>query len=255
VTSSMNRTTAVFAVLAGASLVVGAQEIEKNLRPAQVSSAPRPASPLALAEGLDLIAPVHNAFTKVAAAQAELPPAADDRERLERLEDLDQAGREVFIRLDFSTLPHVQQLAARSAAWSEINQHDLDNQAALERMIPKDGWFNKSKYGAKASKAAFHIVQHATNNPDLMRLALGRMEPLIASGEVDGSSYALLYDRVSLIFDHKSQRYGSQVSCQAGVWVPQSLEDPVHVDERRGAVGLTQTEADYLKLFANQPCE
>ena len=234
-TGLLNWTAAVFAALTGASTV--------------------PASPAALAEGLDLIAPIHSAFTKVVAAQAELPPAADDRERLERLEDLDQAGREVLIRLDFSTLPREQQLAARSAAWSEINQHDLDNQAALERMIPKDGWFNKSKYGAKASKAAFHIVQHATNNPGLMRLALSRMEPLVASGEVDGSSYALLYDRVSLIFDHKPQRYGSQVLCQAGVWVPQNLEDPAHVDERRNAVGLKQTESDYLKSFADQPCE
>ena len=55
-------------------------------------------------------------------------------------------------------------------------------------------------------------------------------------------------------FDHKPQRYGSQVVCKAGVWQPRDLEDPDHVDQRRKAVGLPETEAAYLKYFAGRAC-
>jgi hypothetical protein len=121
-------------------------------------------------------------------------------------------------------------------------------------MMPATGWFTRSKYGKRASDAAFLIVQHAVNDPDLMRDGLKRMTPFVGTGEIDDQQYALLYDRISLQFDYKPQRYGSQVVCRAGTWQPDTLEDPDHVDERRKAVGMRQTEAEYLKYFGKMPC-
>jgi hypothetical protein len=201
-----------------------------------------------------LIAPIHEAYAKVEAEQAKRRQPANDSERLERMFDLDQAGRAVFVHIDFSTLPVDERLPAQGAAWAEINAHDKSDQKALKAMMPATGWFTQPAYSGKAVDAAFLIVQHAGRDEALMRDVLKRMEPLVKTGQVRGESYALLYDRVSLNFDHKPQRYGSQVECKAGHWQPQNLEDPDHVDERRKAMGMMWTEAEYLKSFADYPC-
>jgi hypothetical protein len=209
-----------------------------------------PLSPAAQA----LVTPIHDAFAKAEAEQAKLPPAATDSERLERMLDLDQDGRKIYGQIDFSKLPRDEQLPAQAAAWQDIETHDLADQKALKRMMPAEGWFTSPGYSAKAITAAFLIVQHAVNDPDLMRDVLKRMEPLVKTGQVSGQNYGLLYDRVSLQFDHKPQRYGSQVQCRDGKWQPNDLEDPAHVDERRKAAGYTETEDEYLKHFADNPC-
>lgn len=206
------------------------------------------------AEAQSLVAPIHDAFAKIEDAQARLPPPKDDSERLERLLDLDQTGRKVYGQIDFARLPEDQRLPAQAKALGEIDAHDRADQVELKRMMPTTDWFTQPKYSAKAVEAAFLIVQHATDDPDLMRDSLKRMEPLVKMGQVDGPNYAMLYDRVTLDFDHKPQRYGSQVECKAGHWQPRDLEDPGHVDERRKAVGFPMNEADYLNYFATMPC-
>jgi hypothetical protein len=216
---------------------------------------PVTASPPALKAALDLTQPVHDAFARIEAEQAKLPPATSDRERLERMFDTDQAGRLAGQGIDLAQLPKVQQPAAEMMIWDdEINPHDLADQKALKAMMPATGWFTRSKYGGKASSAAFLIVQHAVKDPDLMRDALKRMTPLVGTGEIDDAQYALLYDRVSLQFDHRPQRYGSQVVCRDGRWQPDTMEDPDHVDRRRKAMGMVQSEAEYLKYFETMPC-
>lgn len=216
---------------------------------------PVTASKPALEDALALTVPVHDAFAKIDAEQATLPPPASDRERLERMFDVDQAGRKALERIDVARLPKIQQAAAQMMMWEdEIGWRDRADQKALKAMMPATGWFTRSTYGRRASDAAFLVVQHAVNDPDLMRDVLKRMTPLVGTGEIDDQQYALLYDRVSLQFDHKPQRYGSQVVCRAGHWQADTLDDPDHVDERRKTVGMIQTEAEYLKYFETMPC-
>lgn len=211
-----------------------------------------PSAP-AMAEGLALIRPLLDAYGRVEAEQAKLPPATTDRERLERMGAIDQAGRSIIVKLDYATIPAFQRQPARTAEAEEMKRYDLQNQTALKAMLPKTGWFLKSQYGRDATNAAFLIVQHAMNDPDLMRLALDRMAPLIGTGEINDQQYALLYDRITLYIDHKPQRYGSQVICQAGKWVPDKTEAPEQLDARRKTVGLPG-EDEYLKLFADHAC-
>lgn len=201
-----------------------------------------------------LIEPVHRAYARIAAAQSRLAPAGTDRERLERMFDIDQAGREALERVDFAKLPAPERQAAQAVVSSEIAAHDASDQLALKAMTPAAGWFLPDVYGSKAAQAAFLIVQHATNDPQLMRTTLVKLEPLAREGKIDGGQYALMYDRVALEFDHKLQRYGSQVTCTAGRWGAGELEDPARLDERRRAVGLKQTEAQYLAFFKSMPC-
>jgi hypothetical protein len=200
------------------------------------------------------ITSVAAAYEQVEAEQSKLPPATNDRERLERLVELDQAGRTAFEGPAWSAVSKAEYPIARSSAFDIITKHDLADQAALKAMLPAEGWFRTSKYGPKATFAAFVIVQHAVNDPDLMRSTLAKMKPLIVQGEVRGPDYALLFDRVALEFDHKPQKYGSQIGCKDGRPQPRDLEDPATVNERRKSIGFKDTEEEYLQNFKNMRC-
>lgn len=213
-----------------------------------VSDAP-PLSPRAE----ELIAPVRQAIEAERRVQAALPPPANDSEKLERMGRLDQVGRRVLTQIDLAVLPSEELKVARKAMWAPVEEADAENEKALLAMVPPEGWFLKSRYGDKAARAAFHIVQHS--NLELWRRFVPVLEPLVAKGEVDGQSYGLMYDRLALN-EGRPQRYGSQVVCKAGKWGPDKLEDPDRVDERRKAMGFTQSMAEYVAYFqtAYPPC-
>ena len=202
-----------------------------------------------------LLEPIHQAYVHVEAEHIAQPAPKTPSDRLMQLLAVDQAGRTELNKIDFAKLPKDQRQFAWDAAWSEIREHDLEDQRVLKSLIPADGWFKRSVYGGAATRVAFLVVQHATNDPALMHQALAKLGEYVSSGEAKGADYALLYDRVALDFDHKPQRFGSKVSCLNGVWTPVNLEDPDHVDDRRRSVGLTETEADYLKHFASNSCQ
>jgi hypothetical protein len=197
-----------------------------------------------------LIAPVHRAYAMVEAEQARLPPAKTAAEKLERMYDFDQAGRAAMGTLDLSKLPKAEQAKARDAMAREMERHDLANQQTLKELIPATGWFKVSTDGDQAALAAFLVVQHATNDPQLMRDTLPRLKSALDAGEASGQWYALLFDRVAVQFDHKPQRYGTQLSCVKGTWKLDKMEDPSNLDARRQQVGLKESEADYLQHFS-----
>lgn len=198
----------------------------------------------------ELIAPVRQALDAERKAQAALPPPANDSEKLERMGRLDQVGRRVLIQIDLSALPVEELKAAEKAMWAPIEEADAENEKALLAMVPPEGWFLKSRYGEKAAKAAFHIVQHS--NLELWRRFVPVLEPLVARGEVDGQSYGLMYDRLALN-EGRPQRYGSQMVCKNGKYVVYALEAPETVDERRKAMGFLTPLAEYEAVFAKYP--
>ncbi|ATC24834.1 DUF6624 domain-containing protein [Caulobacter vibrioides] len=198
----------------------------------------------------ELIAPVRQALDAERKTQAALPPPANDSEKLERMGRLDQVGRRVLTQIDLSVLPPEELKAARKAIWAPIEEADAENERALLAMVPPEGWFLKSRYGDRAAKAAFNIVQHS--NLDLWRRFVPVLEPLVAKGEVDGQSYGLMYDRLALN-EGRPQRYGSQMVCKDGRYVVDTLEAPEAVDERRKAMGFLTPLAEYVATFAKYP--
>ena len=96
-------------------------------------------------ETQEVIAPVSMAIEEVRARHAALGIAPDDRARLERMGELDQAGRQVITRLDFSRIPDTKRMAAVRAAGLVIEAVDQENQQALLAMTPPEGWFLKSR--------------------------------------------------------------------------------------------------------------
>jgi hypothetical protein len=212
------------------------------------------ATVVAAADGLSpqasaLIAPVHQVYLTLEAEHASYPPAITRGDKLERLYDFDQAGRGIMQNVDLSTLPKDQQKLAKDAMNAEIQKHDIANQKAMEALIPAEGWFKASTDGERATLTAFLIVQHATNDPQLMRDALPRLKTAVDAREASAQWYALLFDRVAVEFDHKPQRYGTQLNCVQGKWQLDKVDDPANLDARRKTLGLSENEADYLKHF------
>lgn len=209
---------------------------------------PAPLSPEARA----LIAPVAEAIAAEEARQAALPPATSDRERLERMGILDQVGRRALNSIDLRALPEDERQAASGMMWARLAALDRRLMAELLSMVPPEGWFLKSVYGDEAARAAFLIVQHS--GIEHWRRFVPVLEPLVASGEVDGQSYGLMYDRLAQR-EGRPQRYGTQVTCKAGKWVidRENLEDPENVDARRREIGFHGTLAEYEQLFADDP--
>lgn len=212
---------------------------------AQIMAAPADVTP----QTRTAIAPVHEAIAEVQAEQARLPPPKDHAEAIRRLAQLDQAPRAALGTIDFSRIPAAERKNAGVAVWQEILRIDHANLAALMAMLPPEGWFMPDTYGAEASKGAFQIVQHSDEAH--WRRFVPVLEPLARRGQIEGAQFALMYDRLALA-EGRKQRYGSQVTCKAGAWIPQPIEDPDGVDRRRAELGMT-TYAAYLATFIGPP--
>lgn len=197
-----------------------------------------------------LVAPVAEALAAERARQADLPPPASDGEKLERMGAMDQAGRRVLTTIDLTILPPDEIPPARAAMWAPIEAADRENLKALLAMVPPEGWFRKSRYGEKGARAAFLIVQHS--GLEQWRRFVPILEPLVRAGEVQGPAFGLMFDRLA-VAEGRPQRYGSQLHCVGGRWVPNPLEDPTRVDELRKAMGFTQSYAEYLEYWKTHP--
>jgi hypothetical protein len=207
------------------------------------------------ADARALIAPVAEAIAAEEARQAALPPPANDREKLERMGVLDQVGRRALTPIDLTVLPEGEREAANTAMWAPLMAMDERLLAELLPMVPADGWFRKSVYGEQAASAAFLIIQHS--DIEQWRRFVPVLEPLVATGEINGSQYGLMYDRLA-VNEGRPQRYGTQMTCKAGKWVidRENLEDPDNADARRAAIGFPGTLAEYEQRFARYPpCE
>lgn len=126
-----------------------------------------------------------------------------------------------------------------------IIAEDYENSKWLEQIIKERGWPKRSEVGEEASRQAWRIVHQAWPDPPFQVTILRAVKPLLASGEASRADYANLYDGILLATIGK-QRYGTQVTCMSGQYVPETLEDPRSVDRLREEVGL-EPLAKYLK--------
>ena len=211
-------------------------------------------SPIRSSSRVSAAQTVAAAYGKVEAGQAKLPPPRNDRERLVRLQARDQAGRDILATIDLSGLTKEGRKTALAAMSEQILKQDLRDQSELKALIPRSGWFAISVYGRDGALAAWLVVQHATNDPGLMRRTVAALDRMRRTGEAQPTAYAIMYDRVALIFDHKPQRYGTQLGCRSGHLLPENVENLVHLDSRRKAVGFKQTEAAYVREMDDGYC-
>lgn len=125
--------------------------------------------------------------------------------------------------------------------------NDSVNLIKVTEILDKYGWVGPDKVGGQANQTLFLVIQHADLKTQQKYLPM--MREAVKLGNANGSSLALLEDRVAL-GEGKKQIYGSQIGYDdvenKSYVLP--LEDPDNVDKRRAEVGLGLL-ADYVKRW------
>jgi len=129
--------------------------------------------------------------------------------------------------------------------WKIINEKDSINLLKIEAILDKFGWLGPDVVGEQGNTALFVVIQHS--NQSIQEKYLPMMREAVKNGKAQGSSLALLEDRVALA-QGKRQIYGSQIGrdSETQLFYILPLEDPDNVDIRRAKVGL-----EPLAYYAN----
>lgn len=149
-------------------------------------------------------------------------------------------------RLQFDALSKTYSLSSPEMMELSKKMREVDsiNLAKVKAILEKYGWLGPQDIGRKANLALFLVIQHA--DPLTQREYLPIMREAVKTGRANGSSLALLEDRVA-IGEGRPQIYGSQLYQEGdGPLIVQAMEDPDHVDERRASIGLPPM-AEYVK--------
>ncbi len=122
-------------------------------------------------------------------------------------------------------------------------------------LMDRAGWPDAWRFGDRADRNAWLLVQHADHDRPLQRRALALLEPAALAGRSSPINVAYLEDRVA-VGEGRPQRFGTQGRCEGPVWVARTLVDPARLDEFRKAYGLpphAEYQARINMLCARQP--
>ncbi len=133
------------------------------------------------------------------------------------------------------------------AHWRLIQEKDSTNLVVITHLLDTRGWLGADVIGKLGNSTLFLLIQHADLATQEKYLPM--MRDAVTKGNAQGSSLALLEDRV-LMRNGKRQIYGSQIGRDqdSGAYFVSPLEDPDNVDERRASVGLG-TLAEYIAFW------
>ncbi len=211
-------------------------------------------SPALAPETRALIEPTLQQFKAIDSEYSALPPTTDVAEELIRMGRKDQAIRLAYSKIDFAKLMGEQRTLAFNAVYGEIDRRDADHQKALVSLLPPEGWFAKSKYGAEATTAAWLVVQHSIRvQPDLIRTLAPAMERMLITNDIDKTEYAKVVDRLATM-DGRYQVYGTQMVCHASRWVAYPIGDRATVNQRRREMGIPETVDEMIASMASRTC-
>jgi len=173
--------------------------------------------------------------------QPSMPKLAKE---LEKIQVEDQKYRQM---IDSVTTQFGRDSKEVDALWSTMRLVDSVNTTRVSAILDTHGWLGTKAVGASGNSALFLVVQHA--DIEVQEKYLPMMREAVKAGNAQGSSLALLEDRV-LMRHGKKQIYGSQVRTDQitgeNYFFP--IEDVDHVDEKRGSVGLGSL-AEYAQYF------
>ena len=129
--------------------------------------------------------------------------------------------------------------------WKIINEKDSINLIKVKFILDKYGWLGADVVGGQGNSTLFLVIQHSDQATQEKYLPM--MREAVKNGKAQGSSLALLEDRVAL-GQGKRQIYGSQIGRdpKTQIYYVSPLEDPDNVDKRRAEVGLLSL-SEYVK--------
>ena len=131
--------------------------------------------------------------------------------------------------------------------WKIINEKDSINLIKVKSILDKYGWLGADVVGGQGNSTLFLVIQHSDQSTQEKYLPM--MREAVKNSKAQGSSLALLEDRVAL-GQGKRQIYGSQIGRdpETKIYYVSPLEDPDNVDKRRAEVGLGPL-SDYVSRW------
>ncbi len=121
---------------------------------------------------------------------------------------------------------------------------DEENRNKLKGIFAKYGFPTKKMVGNDAMNGVFLMIQHSDNDKVWQKSQLPNIELAVKKGDMDGQSYAYLYDRIKINSGEK-QLYGTQFSKVDPVNKMAELaatEDLENLDRRRMEIGMMPIE-------------
>lgn len=121
---------------------------------------------------------------------------------------------------------------------------DERNRNRLKEIFKENGFPNKKQVGKDAMQGIFFMIQHSGDDKDWQKSQLKNIELAVKNGDMNGQSYAYLYDRIKINGGEK-QLYGTQFANVDPVKKTVELadtEDLVNLDKRRREVGMMPIE-------------
>lgn len=202
-------------------------------------------------------APVQDDLAKQCPGMAPWIKAKQARAAEQRKADAAARPSQPTLRAELLKMSAADQ-KARDAAIADGGKHpaamrgvmDVDghNVPRIRQIVATQGFPALAQVGRDGVDAAWLLVQHADRDPALQQRVLAELETRPDHGGVGAQAYTALTDRV-LVAQHKPQRYGTQFTAKDGKLVPEPMEDPAHVDQRRAAAGLPPL-ADYACVIS-----
>jgi len=121
--------------------------------------------------------------------------------------------------------------------WKIIKEKDSINLIKVKSILDKYGWLGADVVGEQGNITLFLVLQHSDQATQEKYLPM--LRNAVKNGKAQGSSLALLEDRVAL-GQGKRQIYGSQIGRdpETQIYYVSPLKDPENVDKRRAEVGL-----------------
>jgi len=121
---------------------------------------------------------------------------------------------------------------------------DEKNRNRLKQIFKEFGFPNKELVGRDAMQGIFLMIQHSDGDTDWQKSQLPNIEKAVKNGDMDGQSYAYLYDRIKINAGQK-QLYGTQfanVDRTKKIAELADTEDIEHLNKRRRDVGMMPIE-------------
>jgi len=117
---------------------------------------------------------------------------------------------------------------------------DARNRNRLKEIFSEFGFPNRRLIGKDAMNGIFLIIQHSDGDKEWQKSQLKNIETAVKNGDMDGQSYAYLYDRIKINSGEK-QFYGTQFSNVDPINKIVELadtEDVENLDSRRREIGM-----------------
>lgn len=117
---------------------------------------------------------------------------------------------------------------------------DLRNRNRLKEIFQEYGFPSKEMVGKVAMQGVFMMIQHSDRDKEWQKSQLVNIKKAVKKGDMDGQSYAYLYDRIKTNGGEK-QLYGTQFSNVDPINMTVTLAETENIDSldyRRMEVGM-----------------